>query len=173
MNRLTKELTALSNLLVTAPGVESTVLDFNLARRSGVVINRIDSLMNIDVAAGDITIDAAQEVDLDPDNTDVWTGAVLLADNLDMDSSRLIRHRFQSISRNGTAEAVTYPQAWMWHDYTNLALEERPLSITNLRHHLRLVQTIGSGDINGLVIVTYVIVELTLQELGIVNAGRR
>ena len=173
MIRLTKELTAFSNLLVTAPGVESVELDFNLARRSGVVINRIDSQMRADVLAGDITIQAAQELDLDPDNVDVWTGGVLLADDQDMDSSRLLRHNWEAISRNGTAEAVTQPQGWLWQDYTNLPLEERPLSITNLRHHLRLVQLIGSGDVNAMLTVKYIIVELTLQELGIVNAGRR
>ena len=173
MNRLTKELTAFSSLLVSAAGVETQVLDFNLARRSGVVINRIDSVLSSGVTNGDITTEAVQELDLDPDNTDVWQSGVVLGDDLDMDSSRLIRHGFIYLSRDGTAEAIVKAEDWQWHNYTNLALEERPLSITNLRHHLRIATSIGSGAMTGLLAVKYIIVELTLQELGIVNAGRR
>ncbi len=173
MQRLTKELTLMSSLLVAATLVESQELDFNLARRSGVVINSIDSLIRPMVTSGDVADEYAQEVDLDPDQNNLWQGTPLLGDDLDMDSSRLIRHEWTFISRNGTAEAVSTPCSIMQQDYRRLPLEERPLSITNLRHNAGLLRTTGSGSYSGLFVIKYIIVELTLNELGIINAGRR
>lgn len=172
MIRLTNELVLLSSLLASA-AVDSQELTFNLARRSGVVINQIYSEVNSLVGSGDTLDDAAQEVDLDPDNVDVFGGATFLGDQLVMDTSRLMRHSHIYISRNGVAEAATPPVSRVIMEFRNLRLEERPISITNLRHHLRHTRTIGSGAVEGHIIMRYIIVELTLLELGILNASRR
>lgn len=171
MIRLTKELVAFGNLLVTT-GVETQELDFNLARRSGVVINHIDSQIQEMVGTGDILDECVQELDLDPDNTNIWQNG-LGADITNMDTSRLLRHITTFASRDGTAEAIGDFSSHLSIDFRMLPIQERPLSITNLRHHLWNNQAVGSGAIVGLLVIRYIIVELTLEELGIVNAGRR
>lgn len=172
MQRLTKELTLMSNLLQTS-GAFSRVLDFNLARRSGVVINSIYGEIHETVMAGDVVTEGVQEIDLDPDNTDVWQGSIIPGSLQDMDQSRIFRQGFAYISRNGTAEATSEGISRHQEDWRALPLEERPLSITNLRHNLRVLQTIGAGALTAIVLVRYIIVELSLNELGIINAGRR
>lgn len=173
MIRLTKELQLLSARIVTTTGVDSQALEFNLARRSAVVINSIESTIYGQVLTGDDTDEVVQEVDLDPDNTDIWGASVNLGDAVDMDSSRLLRHRFVYQSRNGTAEALSEAVGYQIVDFRMLPMEERPISITNMRHHLRFIRSIGSGAVEGYVFIRYLIVELSLQELGIINAGRR
>lgn len=173
MLRLTKELQLLSSRLVSADGVESQELTFNLARRSGVVINSIESFLYSTSLAGDVTDEAVQEVDLDPDNIDVEGGSILIGDTLNMDTSRLLRHYYNYIHENGTVAMGTVGYSRIAVDFRMLPLDERPISITNLRHNLRFITTIGSGAVEGFIFLRYVIVELTLQELGIINAGRR
>ncbi len=174
MIRLTKELQFVASLLQGGiAGVKTQELDFNLARRSGVVINSIESTILSTTPSGDTTDEAVQEVDLDPDNVDVEGGSALLGDSLNSDTSRLIRHFYNFVSRITVTEAVTVGHSRIAVDFRMLPLDERPISITNLRHHLRFNNLIGVGGIEGFIFLRYIIVELTLQELGIINAGRR
>ncbi len=181
MQRLTKELQLMSGFTIAVAGVETRELDFNLARRSGVVINHIQSQLmqsGTIVATGAENSFAAQEIDLDPDNVDVWIANPFSGDVVEMDTSRLLRHQFGSaaamaiVGVDGGAGVNTEMNGKLEVDFTNLPLEERPISITNLRHNIRIT-SVGANAWQGLIVIRYVIVELTLQELGIINAGRR
>ncbi|KKL79981.1 hypothetical protein LCGC14_2009380 [marine sediment metagenome] len=182
MIRLTKELVAMSFLQGLGAVALSNELDFNLARRSGLLINHISSQITsqtILAIVGNITNYVAQEVDLDPDNIDVQTGAVSPASVVETDSSRVMRHQaaFQQESQitgtDGGAGFTTPFQQNLEIDFRMMPLEERPISITSLRHNMRLTTAGTSGTIGGLIVMRYIIVELSLQELGIINAGRR
>lgn len=182
MQRLTPELMLLSSFNISADGVESRELTFNLARRSGVVVNSIHSEIVGFVADLPLAVfDAlAQEVDMDPDNIDVLEGAVILPDNLVMDTSRLLRHDATFLSSNavvgvdGGYGLQTPMESRMDMDFRMLPIEQRPISITNLRHNLRDVVFGGANGLwVGLISLRYIIVELTLEELGVINASRR
>lgn len=154
---------------------ETRELDFNLARRSAVLINKITGFMIIgaDTTTGleDPSIQAQQEVDLDPDNDDIWTEALPIED-YEIDSSRIFMQicggSFDTAAGAVSTTAVT-PSV---EDWTNQPYHERPVSTTNLRHHYRVEGTIAK---NGyvLVVIRYHVVELTLGELGYVSASRR
>ncbi len=183
MIRLTPELTLIAGLQVVANTVESQELDFNLARRSAVVINSIQSTLFeiLTVVTGSPTLDrAAQEIDRDPDNTDVFANGVAIGDVVNIDTSRVMRHDavfFESqvvIGVDGGSAMTTEMASILKSDFRMLPLEQRPISITNLRHHLRVDQAgVQEGLVEGQILMTYIIVELTLQELGIINATRR
>ena len=182
MIRLTRELVAMSFLQGSGAAVFSTELDFNLARRSGIIINHISSQIAVStilVIEGHINNAVAQEVDLDPDNADVQEGSVSPASVTALDSSRVLRHQavFQQLLEViGTDGGGGLSTDWVDKldiDFRMLPLQERPISITSLRHHMRLTTSGTSGTITGLVVIRYTIVELSLQELGIINAGRR
>lgn len=180
MQRLTPELTLVSNLQVLPDTVESRELEFNLARRSGVVINFIQSQI-FEVALSSATLDrAAQEIDLDPDNTDVLAGGVSMGDFVEIDSSRIFRHNAIFVMTEavvGVDGGAGHQTEWVQQlemDFRQLEEVARPISITNLSHHLRYDQAGGAANtIEGLIIMRYFIVELSLTELGIINAGRR
>ena len=166
MKRLTPELIAHSRFVFSDTALKTQELDFNLSRRSGVCINKVLSQIEVDqVVAG---FNAIQELDLDPDNVDVWQGGVG-ADAVEYDSSRLLIHHFASISTANGQGPTKSDVLLAWSDYP---LELRPLSITNMRHHADLVTGAPTGALVQLSIYYY-IVELTLEELGIVNASRR
>ncbi|KKM65649.1 hypothetical protein LCGC14_1489120 [marine sediment metagenome] len=183
MNRLTPELTLIASLGVASNAVESQELDFNLARRSAVVINSIQStLMEIIVAATGTPLlnRAVQEIDRDPDNTDVLGGGSALGDSLEIDSSRVMRHvavafsSQQVIGTDAGAGMTTPLVSILKSDFRMLPIEQRPISITNLSHHVRVDQAgVLAGLVDGQIVMNYIIVELTLQELGIINATRR
>ena len=146
MDRLTPELYAISSLSIAAAaaaGLESRELDFNLARRSAVVINQIRGMLVLlqDQTSGlDDVAAAVQEVDLDPDNVDIQFGAGglgIMHDDVELDSSRVFRQVY-SRSLDTAAGAVTNPGSHVQMDWTNLPMEQRPISITNMRHHLRM-----------------------------------
>ena len=182
MRRLTPELMLFSAINISADGVESVELTFNLARRSGVVVNSIHSELveMVHDLPGAVLDHLAQEVDLDPDNVDVLTGAAILPDIVVMDTSRLLRHNCTFLSSksvvgtDGGAGLQTPACSRLDMDFRMLPLEQRPISITNLRHHLRYaVSGASNGLIVGLISLRYIIVELQLEELGIINASRR
>ncbi len=182
MEVLTKELMLMSFIQDSGAIVASQELTFNLARRSGVVINAITSQImagGIEVLEGFIHQSAVQEVDLDPDNIDVQQGSTAPTTSLIMDSSRVFRHQaiFQQLLEVIGVDAggglATELASELSHDFRVLPLNQRPISITNLRHHFRTTTAGTPGIITGLIQVRYQIVELTLQELGIINAGRR
>ena len=184
MNRLTPELTLISGLQVAPNVVESQELDFNLARRSAVVINSIHSSLveaTVSQAPSQLNDRCAQEIDRDPDNADVFNGGAFIGDIVNIDTSRIFRHNyaFASIAvvvgTDAGAGLMTPLASHLHADFRMLPIEQRPISITNLSHHLRVDQAgaLGTGLIEGQIIMTYIIVELTLQELGIINATRR
>ena len=175
MIRLTPELWAHSAFAGDSNGLETRELDFNLARRSGVVINRLVSqlFVHVDTLTGNETsASAIQEIDVDPDNVDIEFGGNNTPDDVVLDSSRLMRHVMHSDrdTATGGGSQGTNPQLMMdWH---NLPLEQRPISITSIRHHISVDAGI-SNVYKGEVAIQYFIVELDLEELGILNASRR
>ncbi|KKL76097.1 hypothetical protein LCGC14_2048310 [marine sediment metagenome] len=183
MIRLTPELTLISGLQTASNTVDSQELEFNLARRSAVVINSIQSTLMelVTVVTGSPILDrACQEIDRDPDNTDVFNNGVALGDIVNIDSSRVFRHVAVNLTSqvvigvDGGAGLTTEEVSILKADFRMLPLEQRPISITNLRHHLRVDQAgVLAAAVDGQIVMTYIIVELTLQELGIINATRR
>lgn len=174
MIRLTPELWAHSAFDGDSDELETRELDFNLARRSGIVINRIVGQLFIwpDTTTGfDILLGIVQEVDVDPDNVDIEFAGVVAADGVVLDSSRVFR-QVQHGSWDTAAGVSRGLTTILEKDWTRLPLHERPISITSLRHHMSSVATI-SCSVHGEVNIDYQIVELSLEELGIINASRR
>jgi len=176
MRLLTPELQCISALQVTAiagVAVATRELDFNLSRRSGVLINQVVSSYILTLALGVAANTYAQELDLDPDNVTIWQNNST-PDAVEYDSSRLVRH-----VEGGTINVATdntfvdNPRSILikqWHD---VPLERRPISITSMRHHLWMGANLADSVLNGQLVIYYHIIELTLEELGILNASRR
>lgn len=177
MQRITPVLHALSTFF-TAPAQASSQtreLDFNLARRSGIVINQIYgslALLSSTTTGFDANGVLIQELDLDPDNLLVWEqGLGPFPGAVELDSSRVFRqHHGRSLDT--AAGAVSQQDSTEFRDFTHLPEVERPISITNMRHHMELVSNINDVAYAQLSI-NYFIVELSLLELGIINASRR
>lgn len=176
MIQLTPELQCFSRFAMVKSGVIELVnrqLNFNLSRRTGVVINSIESTIN--VTGGNIIVieHAVQELDLDPDNTDIWTENCT-GDDVEYDSSRLLIHSF-SIAGNGDAAYWNSSVSdHLLQDWRAFAMNDRPISITPMSHRLALCglgQSLITAD--SLICIRYLIVELSLTELGILNATRR
>lgn len=174
MNRLTPELWLHSAFDGTSNTEETRELDFNLARRSAVVINRIVGQMhqNPDTTTGfDTLVGLVQEVDVDPDNDDTELGGIPRPDGVVIDSSRVFRQTMHA-SWDTAAGPTGFTHNLLQKDWTSFPLQERPISITNLRHHVNSLATISCvyhAEIN----IDYIIVELSLTEIGILNASRR
>ncbi len=173
MQRLTPELTCMSGFLSAAPGQETRELDFNLARRSGVLINHIIGLANVIPLAvtgdGQIT----QELDLAPDNVTIWE-QLPGPDAVDYDSSRIFRQTAFSYVNIAVATqglSVSNNQV-LKRDWSHLPMNERPISMTSMRHNVQTTG-IGAGAFETLMIISYVIVEMNLTEIGVLNASRR
>ena len=176
MNRLTPEIYAISTFNSVSGQVTAKTreLDFNLARRSAVIINQIRGVLTV-MAATTTGFDAAggavQELDLDPDNLVVWEPASIWPEAVELDSSRVFRqHHGRSLDT--AAGAVSMADGSVKMDWTNLPMEQRPISITNMRHHLRHDSAIDN-TVHAELYIKYFIVELNLLELGIINASRR
>lgn len=175
MRRLTPELWLHSAFEGDSDLVETRELDFNLARRSGVVINRIVGQMNIgpDTTTGfDVIRSLLQEVDLDPDNVTTEFAGVTDADAVVIDSSRCFRQVFPLAPWDTAAGPTSNPHTLLVKDWSNAPLNERPISLTNLRHHCNAIGTL-SNSYHAEVNIDYFVVELSLEEIGILNASRR
>lgn len=176
MRRLTPELWAHSAFSGDTTLVETRILDFNLARRSGIVINRIVGQMfqNPDTLTGnEINAAVAQEVDVDPDNTTTeFLGVVLSPDAVVLDSSRVFR-QVQHFSRDTATGGAMTGHTKLVKDWSHLPMNERPISITPLRHHVNAATVSLSYVMHAEVNIDYYIVELDLDELGLLNASRR
>lgn len=178
MDRLTPELWLHSQFAgnaAVAPGSRlNRELDFNLARRSAVVINRVVGQMQIytDVTSGhEILGTLIQELDTDPDNVLTEFGGVNIANDVEVDSSRPFR-QVQHLGIDTAAGAVTPRTTVLEKSWQALPMEQRPISITNLRHNVlafEVISLVFRAELN----VDYFIVELSLMELGILNATRR
>jgi len=178
MRRLTPELYCLSafdGLIAGGDTLETRELDFNLSRRSAIVVNQIVGQLVIGAAvAADHQTGVVQELDLDPDNIDVWQGQPF-PDAIEYDSSRVFR-QLNAISVSVVATvSLAMPSAWkLQKDWHTVPIEMRPISITNMRHHINAVSAPASADsYHGELHIFYAIYELTLEELGILNASRR
>ena len=174
MIRLTPELTCLSGFLAAAAAIETRQLDFNLARREAVIINRIIGQLNVLPIAvtGDGQI--VQELDRAPDNVGIWGSPTVIVDEVEYDSSRIFRQQFMCYSNItvATQGLSHYGNPNLQIDFTHQPMNERPISITPYRHNVCYVG--GSmGAVQSLLQIQYIIVELTLAELGLVNATRR
>jgi hypothetical protein len=173
MIRLTPELQAISMLagISTVADLDTFTrqIDFNLSRRSGVVINSVEStLLGTATAIAGVSF-LAQELDLDPDNDEIqWNTPT--GTQLESDSSRVIRHVAQTVALTAENCINTFYSKASW---LAAPLNERPLSITPVRHHLAIASGIEGNSVDGTLLIRYVIVELTLNELGIINASRR
>lgn len=173
MQRLTPELTAMSAFTAAAAGAETRELDFNLARRSGIVINHIVGMANLVGLAVSGNGIITQELDRAPDNLIVWEGSAI-PDAVEYDSSRIFRQQTVCYSDIGVA---TQGLAWvgnpiMERDWSHLPLNERPISMTSMRHNVLYIGT-AAGIYLCTMVISYLIVELSLQEIGIINASRR
>jgi len=174
MDRLTPELWLISAIDGAAPGNETRELDFNLARRSAVVINNITGQMFVapNVTTGFETgAHLIQELDTDPDNVLVEFGGAANPDAVVMDSSRVFR-QFMKMVWDTAAGVNNAPNTILQKDWTNLPIEQRPISITPMRHNTLMGEVISQAyhcEIH----INYIIVELSLLELGIINASRR
>lgn len=177
MERLTPEIVCISTFdgLLTSETeeLETRQLDFNLARRSAIVINQVQSSMCLHPAEADGAAYMAQELDLDPDNVDIW-GSSPTFEGVDTDTSRLIRHEsFISLS-NTNAWVVPGGVETLVREWSNYPLTDRPISITNLSHHLGIGKITGLGlSYHAELMIYYFIVELSLNEIGYINASRR
>lgn len=174
MERLTPNLWAYSSFNGDSNGVTSRELDFNMARRSAIIINRIISQMflvyNTTTGHGVDSV-MIQELDVDPDNTDVEFGGTPLPEDVVLDSSRCLRHVNHS-DRDTAAGVESTVHSLLIKDFSSEDERKRPISITPLRHHLRNQSALAHfyrGELN----IDYFIVELTLEEIGIINASRR
>ncbi|MBA7686059.1 hypothetical protein ES703_94495 [subsurface metagenome] len=176
MRLLTPELYCISALQVTSVAghaIATRQLDFNLSRRSAIIINQLQSSWvfadSLGVSANFVT----QECDLDPDNVDVWQGhSTPVA--VEYDSSRVLRHVEGGITNVVTDNTFSLVKNQIllkkWHD---VELERRPMSITAMRHHLAVDSNVAASVVDGQLMIWYHIAELTLEELGILNASRR
>ena len=174
MNRLTPNLWAHSALSAAAGALETRQLDFNLARRSALIINRIigQMFMVINTTTGhDATLALIQEVDTDPDNIDVEFAGAVIPDGVVLDSSRCFRH-VGHVDRDTAAGVEGSYHTLLQKDWTNESENKRPISITPIRHHALFNQTIAAFYRTE-VAIDYFIVELSLEEIGIINASRR
>lgn len=150
-------------------------LDFNLARRGGVLVNKI--IGQLFIAGGTLTgfdeeAGAIQEVDLDPDNTTVEIeDEAIKVSGYEMDSSRIFRQRIFRHFDTATGSYSAH-HTLLTIDWTNKPYNERPVSVTNLRHNAQF-----DGDIvhnaEAEVHIMYHIVELSPDEVGMIYASRR
>ncbi len=174
MDRLTPNLWAFSAFFIAATATQSRELDFNLARRSGIIINKIVSQMFMltNVTSGhSVDMGMVQELDTDPDNIATEFAGSLIPVGAVLDSSRMIRHRLNADRDTAAGVESTY-HTELIKDWTNEPESKRPISITPIRHHLNVANTLAFlayGEIN----IDYFIVELSLEEIGIINASRR
>ncbi|MBA7582724.1 hypothetical protein ES708_24661 [subsurface metagenome] len=166
---LTPELYCRSQL--TGDGIGATLdsfaqLDFNLSRRTGVVINEVIGeialLAQVAVGAGQIL----QQLDLDPDNEVVeMPGNTVITD-----SSRPFSQMMQY--QVATTEVSTH-QSLLQVKWRAMPMHERPISITNLVHEVQGGWGTRTDTFTAVLSIYYQIVELTLAELGMLNASRR
>jgi len=161
---LTPELYCRSQL--TDIGIGSNIdafaqLDFNLSRRTGILINEvigeIGLLAQVAVGAGQIL----QQLDLDPDNEVVE----MPANTVITDSSRPFSQMMQY--QVATTEVTTHVK------WRAMPMHERPISITNLVHEVQGGWGTRTDTFTAALSIYYQIVELTLAELGMLNASRR
>lgn len=176
MNRLTPNLWAYSAFegTITPNLLETRELDFNLARRSAIIINQIISQMfyTVNTTTGhELTGHMINELDTDPDNIDIEFGGDRDPDGVVLDSSRVMRHvAHWDIETAAGRESPIH--TLLLKDFTGLSEAKRPISITPLRHHWSsqmAIAGLGSSEIG----IDYFIVELSLEEIGILNASRR
>jgi len=161
-------------LTATVAVVETRQLDFNLARRSAIIVNQVIGqmfLMTNTTSGHGVAMHTIQELDTDPDNINTEFGGSLEPEAVVLDSSRPFRQVIHG--ERDTAAGVQNPfHTIMKKDWTAESETKRPISITALRHHVSML-----SDINAKVFaeihIDYFIVELTLEEIGIINASRR
>lgn len=174
MNRLTPNLWAFSAFAGASSLNETRELDFNLARRSAIIVNRvIGQLLEITTTTSGhgVAMGLTQEVDTDPDNLQIEFLNASEPDGVVLDSSRLFRQQMR-FDRDTAAGVESHHHTSLQKDWTNEDELKRPISITSLRHNLKAEGDIGFkywAEIN----IDYFIVELSLEELGIINASRR
>jgi len=174
MQKLTPELWLHSAFDGDTNGLETRELDFNLARRSAVVINHIlgQMSMHADVTSGfEINGVAMQEVDVDPDNVTTEFAGDVAPDAVVIDSSRVFR-QIQHLAWDTAAGVTNTPNNILQRDWTALSDNKKPISITNIRHHIQSQATV-SFAYQAEIHIAYFIVELSLEEIGILNASRR
>ena len=169
MIQLTTELYLRSQLTALGAGANVDAfaeLDFNLSRRTAVLINEVvgEIALLAQVAAGAGQI--LQQLDLDPDNEAVE----LPANVVTVDSSRPFSQMMQY--QVATAEVSSHASLLQinWRD---IPMHLRPLSITNLVHEVQGGWGARTDTFTCVMTIYYHIVELTLAELGMLNASRR
>jgi len=157
-----------------AAELETREIDLALARRSAIVINAIEGYIGCGIGVTSGLLDElaiVQELDLDPDNVDVWLSAARLLDDVEVDSSRVFRQRY--VAHADTAAGTTLsPNSNKNVNWYHSPLNDRPITTRNLRHHYEAV-AVDVINIEVELTIRYFIVELSLEELGYINASRR
>ena len=174
MERLTPNLWAYSAFEGTLNVISTRELDFNLARRSAIIVNRvIGQLFAQTTTTSGHGIDGSliQELDTDPDNVDIEFAGALRPEGVVLDSSRCFRQLMQ-FERDTAAGVESHYHTLLQKDWTNEDELKRPISITPLRHHVSTQFGIASAW-QAEIAIDYFIVELSLEEIGIINASRR
>ncbi|MBA7554138.1 hypothetical protein ES705_46750 [subsurface metagenome] len=166
---LTPELYCRSQLTALGAGANVDAfaeLDFNLSRRTGILINEVIGeialLADVAVGAGQIL----QQLDLDPDNEAVE----MPANTVITDSSRPFSQmmQYQVVTTEVTTHMSIHGLKWR-----AMPMHERPISITNLVHEVQGGWGARADTFTAVLTLYYQIVELTLAELGMLNASRR
>jgi len=163
---LTPELYCRSQLTALGAGVNVDAfaeLDFNLSRiLINEVIGEIALLADVAVGAGQIL----QQLDLDPDNEVVE----MPANTVITDSSRPFSQvmQYQVVTTEVSSHHSLLQVKWR-----AMPMHERPISITNLVHEVQGGWAARADTFTCVLSIYYQIVELTLAELGMLNASRR
>lgn len=167
---LTPELVARSFLTAIGAGVvvdESQALDFNLARRTGVVINEVIGEVAVLAQAAAGAGQILQQLDLDPDNVIVD----LPGDGVpELDVSRIFSQLVQYQFATAEINITTDRHKLSWRDFP---MHQRPISITNLVHEVQGGWAARTDTYTCVLSIHYQVVELSLPELGMLNASRR
>lgn len=177
MRILTPELVAHSeadaSISAGFQGQESRELDFDLSRRTAIIINGCEAQIYTCQLAEVECMVVVNELDLDPDNTDIMGGAPATFEDV-IDSTRLLRQvaAIADNTTNGLAHDVGGFQYRL--DFTNRRIGERPITHSNIRHH---IHSFAGGTVTvecfGFLTIRYQIVELTDAEMGLVAVLRR
>ena len=176
MKVLTPELIAHSYGGVTNTLV-STELDFDLGRRMGIILNAVDGFIEYQTTADTRGyMPSHQELDLDPDNTDILGGHPAVAtEAFDRDSTRIFVQKamceMEVDNANGNAHCFVAGERHHM-DWYGLPMNERPLTINNMRHHAE-VSGAATDSIIFWLTIRYLLVELSDQEIGLTAILRR
>lgn len=147
-------------------------LDFDFGAREGAVINRVEITQICDSVASDSAQQIYTALSMDPDDT-AELATTLATDGVDMDSNilavlmSLFHTRTDDGAGGGPGFQSHHSRVWDW---THRHPAERPLIVRNL---LMMSDQSETDTVDHICVVRYQLVQLSLNELGYINATRR